>query len=189
MSIKLVPSAEEGASAAAESVRPVQDPSTEQPSAAPYSEHEELEQAASTALAHARIDASKIFDEYLEHRWRTIGAVTHADPYSIRALGEKYLGVTERTIRKWRQGDKPIPLAALLVLPIPFAKELVERLLASRVGGRGARATALLAESLDQIALMVSEGYAIDERAVVSKLDQAMKDIASIRAVITQRKR
>jgi hypothetical protein len=134
------------------------------------------------ALARARIDTAEVFDDMLDTRWTS-------DAYSNRALARRYLGVDERIVRKWRSGDKPIPLAALLALPLELAKDLSGRVLSLRAGGYAARSTTLLAESLDQIALLVKSDYIVEVPDILPKLRQAQRSLDMLIVAIERKVR
>jgi hypothetical protein len=51
---------------------------------------------------------------------------------SNRCLAERYCGLTESVVRRWRDGDKLVPLAALHVLPAPLAEQLARGVLRAR---------------------------------------------------------
>jgi hypothetical protein len=68
--------------------------------------------------------------------------------FSRRALAS-FAKIDESIVRKWlpqekRPPRKPIPLAALAVIPIDLAKEIVDRIFADRLGGVGDSASALV---------------------------------------------
>lgn len=81
-------------------------------------------------LARARVEAAEVLDELLDENWRS--GRPDADVFSNRALAERLLDVDEKTVRQWRDADKPMPIAALLCLPLPFGEDLTERLLSAR---------------------------------------------------------
>jgi hypothetical protein len=78
-------------------------------------------------LERARTRMAWIFDDMLERRWK-VG--DHR--FSRRNLAEKYVGDDETIVRKWANGRKPIPLAALLLLPDELVEELIKEIRKSR---------------------------------------------------------
>lgn len=81
-------------------------------------------------LARARVEAAEAIDDLIEENWKS--GRPDADVFSNRALAERLLDVDEKTVRQWRDADKPMPIAALLCLPLAFGEDLSERLLAAR---------------------------------------------------------
>lgn len=108
---------------------PVQPPVIAEPAVG--SSARKIDIGSENALSVARETVATKFDDILEERWRAgdLGA-------SNRLLAERYVGVEEKTVRRWRKTDharrNPMPLAALIVLPIDLADELVERLWTTR---------------------------------------------------------
>lgn len=78
-------------------------------------------------LQRARHEVAEIVDEMLDERW-----ASGDNTFSNRAIAERLLDVDEATVRKWRDGDKPVPLAALLCLPLAFGEDIAERILSAR---------------------------------------------------------
>lgn len=81
-------------------------------------------------LARARARAAWLFDDLLD-RYHLAGK--HA--YSRRNLAERFVGDSESVVRKWASGDKPMPVAALLLLPDEVFEDLVAEIRRRR-GGR-----------------------------------------------------
>lgn len=77
-------------------------------------------------LARARVRTAWDFADEIEGRWQKNQSC------SRRLLAEKHVHVAATTINKWCDGRKPIPLAALELLPEEFAVALVRRIFARR---------------------------------------------------------
>jgi len=77
-------------------------------------------------LRIARMDAASDFSKEIAERWRKNQSC------SRQLLADKYIHVNEATVKKWATGEKPIPLAAIELLPEDFALALVRRILARR---------------------------------------------------------
>jgi hypothetical protein len=77
-------------------------------------------------LKRARRRVAWIFDDEIERLWKKNQSC------SRRLLADKYVRTTESTVRKWCDDDKPIPLAALLLLPEEFAIAVVRKIFAER---------------------------------------------------------
>lgn len=75
--------------------------------------------ASALDLARARLDVAELFDTLLKTKWAE-------DAYSNRALATLHIGRNEKLIRDWRSGKRPMPIAALLLLPKAMAIDLVE---------------------------------------------------------------
>lgn len=76
----------------------------------------------------AREFTAHLLDAALSRRWED-----GEEWASNRSLAGR-CGNTESVVRRWRNGEKSIPLAALRVLPMPLASELARGLLADRGG-------------------------------------------------------
>ena len=98
--------------------------STEHKSAEPYTPDPHRKRK---RLARARVEAAEIIDALIDERWQN-----GENDFSDRAIAERLCDVDETTVGKWRHGDKPMPIAALLCLPLPFGEDLCERLLSAR---------------------------------------------------------
>lgn len=72
-----------------------------------------------------------------------------------RARFADMLGIDEKTVRQWLDGSKPIPLAAILAMPVDMGTDLFDRLLDARAGGARTpkRAIAALREAIARIAV------------------------------------
>lgn len=132
-------------------------------------------------LARARIETAEIVDELLEEHWQ------RDDSFSNRAIAERLLDVEEKTVRQWRKGDKPMPIAALLCLPLPFAEDLAERLLEMRRELAGDRrsivALGRAVERCNQFAIngVMSES---DREAFVSAVRRFIEQLEEIAAAV-----
>lgn len=82
--------------------------------------------ASGEKLRRARTRTAWDFADEIEARWQKNQSC------SRRLLAEKFVEVAPTTINKWCDGRKPIPLAALEVLPEEFAVALVRRIFARR---------------------------------------------------------
>lgn len=82
-------------------------------------------------LAAGRVQAATTLDAVLRARWDE-----GDDSVSNVALAERFLGVTEKAVRKWRDPahahDKPVPLAALFAFPDAVVDDLVQALMEAR---------------------------------------------------------
>lgn len=99
----------------------------------------------SSPLAEARATCAGELDALLEERW-----VAGDDSVSNRAIAERHLRCDEKTVRRWRDGGKPIPLAALLILPESVAIELVQRVLQRRFGASSVRQLVALQRAIGE---------------------------------------
>jgi transcriptional regulator with XRE-family HTH domain len=63
------------------------------------------------------------------------------------------LGIDEKTVRQWLKGEKPIPLAAVLAMPVDMGTSLAEKIVDARAGGPRtvARAVPALREAVARI--------------------------------------
>lgn len=101
-------------------------------------------------LARARVEAAEALDELLDENWQS--GRPDADVFSNSAIADRLLDVDEKTVRQWRNADKPMPIAALLCLPLPFGEDLTERLLsARRVLAGDRRAIVALGRTVDRV--------------------------------------
>ncbi len=72
-------------------------------------------------LALARGEVASQFNARMHAHW-----VNGNDAMSNVVIAERYMGINEKTVRQWRDDEKAMPLAALLVLPPTIAAELLE---------------------------------------------------------------
>ena len=77
-------------------------------------------------LRIARMDAASDFSKEIAERWRKNQSC------SRQLLADRYVHVNESIVKKWATGEKPIPLAALELLPEDLAVALVKRIFARR---------------------------------------------------------
>lgn len=82
-------------------------------------------------LSRARTRIAWLFEDLLD-RYHAAGKAA----FSRRNLAERYVGDSETIVRKWATGDKPMPLAALLLVPDEVFEDVVAALRAERRGGR-----------------------------------------------------
>lgn len=75
----------------------------------------------------ARRAAADLLHAVLTERWER-----GDDSASNRVLADRYLEIDEKQVRQYRDGRKHVPLAALVVLPMPIVRDIVDRLLAMR---------------------------------------------------------
>lgn len=75
----------------------------------------------------ARRVAADLFHGVLTERWER-----GDDSVSNRVLADRYLEVDEKLVRQYRDGRKHVPLAALVVLPVPVVRDIVDRLMTLR---------------------------------------------------------
>lgn len=94
---------------------------------------------------------------------------------SNRALAPK-CGVDEAVIRKWRGGEKSIPLCALLVLPVPIVKDMVALVLEKRALNSHRSGVPMLREALQRLEGDVPEA---DRDAVLDVLAEASAQITA----------
>lgn len=132
----------------------------------------DVQAADPSTLALSRVKVAAVLHGILERHWDNRNYA-----WAKRALAERYLGVTERTVRKWCSADKAAPLAVLDALPLELGQEIAGAIFAKRPGGQEPRATALLAKSLEQIAIIVSSGYVVDVPSLLPKLKQAQRSL------------
>jgi hypothetical protein len=99
-------------------------------------ESERTERAASTSRFDAaplgpggssRVLIAKLFSDAVQSRWEN-----GADWATNENLAGRYCKNTESVVRRWRNGEKLLPLAALHVLPAPLAEDLATSVLSSR---------------------------------------------------------
>lgn len=70
-------------------------------------------------LAVARGEIARSFDTAMHAHW-----LAGEEAFSNVAVA-RACGLDERNVRQWREGEKAIPLAALLVMPATLANEMV----------------------------------------------------------------
>ena len=122
----------------------------------------------------ARTAAADLFDALLTERWKR-----GDDSVSNRALAERHLKVDEKQLRQYRDGRKALPLAALLVLPVPLVEEIVARVLTERGGAiTGRRPVVQLHEAL--AAIDPTKIPADDRREVLNALLDAQGRIGDL---------
>lgn len=88
-------------------------------------------------LAVGRRMIADLFDAVLRERW-----LRNDLSASNVALAERYLGISEKVVRQWREDSsegRSMPTGALMVMPLDLVEEFVERLLDLRNGGRSGR--------------------------------------------------
>lgn len=112
----------------------------------------------------ARVLTATLLDQSMKRHWNAREAWA-----SNRCIADHYCENTESVIRRWRNGEKSIPLAALHVLPITLAEELARGILKAR-GVDLRQSMATLAEAVDGIATPVS---ADDRDEVIAQLRDA----------------
>lgn len=61
----------------------------------------------------------------------------------------RYCGVDEKTVRQWRDGEKPMPAGALLVMPDEIVREVLDVVAKAR-GRKPKHGPTLLNEALDR---------------------------------------
>lgn len=144
------------------------------------------EQTASTASREpgpldldgtSRVLTATILNESLTRHWQAREAWA-----SNRCIAEHYCGNTESVVRRWRSGEKSIPLAALHVLPVTLAEHLARSILKAR-GVDVRQAMGTLAEVVATIGAPVAD----DEREEVVRglLDAQNKIAARLAALAT----
>jgi hypothetical protein len=77
-------------------------------------------------LAKARTEFATAFDRVMNEHW-----LRGEEAYSNVAVG-RTCGVDERIVREWRTGERPMPAAALALLPTQVYGEMLDHLAASR---------------------------------------------------------
>lgn len=88
---------------------------------------------ASTALpplgpmGASRVLTAELLNTALAERWES-----GEEWASNRCIAERYCKITESVVRRWRDGEKLIPFAALHVLPAPLAEQLARGVLRAR---------------------------------------------------------
>lgn len=125
----------------------------------------------------SRVLTAKILNEALTRHWQAREAWA-----SNRCIAEHYCENTESVVRRWRNGEKSIPLAALHVLPAALAEHLARAVLKAR-GVDLRQAMGSLAEAVDAIGAPVAD----DERDEVVRglLDAQNKIAARLAALAT----
>lgn len=119
----------------------------------------------------ARVLTAKVLDDALTKHWRAREAWA-----SNRCIADHYCENTESVVRRWRNGEKSIPLAALHVLPAPLAEHLARTILRAR-GVDLRQASASLSEAVDAVVDAVVEDD--DREEVVRGLLDAQNKIAA----------
>ena len=119
-------------------------------------------------LAVARGEIARAFDAFLHERWLA-GDAALSNVAVARACG-----VDERMVRGWREGEKALPAAALLVMPVAAAQALVARVQERRILSPHRRGAAILRDALEQLEQPVS---AEDRGAVLRELLDALRRI------------
>jgi hypothetical protein len=92
-------------------------------------------------LALARAEFARAFDSVMHNHWLA-GEGAYSNVAVARACG-----VDEKTIRQWREGEKPFPAAALTLLPGQLFDEIMSHVAAAR-GRTPRRAVVQLREAL-----------------------------------------
>lgn len=77
-------------------------------------------------LEEARQTLSKAFDAVMHEHW-----LRGEEAFSNVSVA-RMCGVDEKIVRQWRTGDKPMPLAALLLLPSQLYSEMLGQVDAGR---------------------------------------------------------
>lgn len=75
----------------------------------------------------SRVLVADLLNATLAERWEA-----GEEWASNRCIAERYCGLTESVVRRWRDGEKLVPLAALHVLPAPLAEQLARGVLKAR---------------------------------------------------------
>lgn len=158
-------------------------PVQSEPVAAPRSEaslrsekaHERLASTprALRPLTKARDDIAAAFDRVMSEHW-----LRGEEAYSNVAVA-RACGVDERIVREWRSGEKPMPAAALALIPSQLYAEMVDSLAANRRQGVPRRALVKLRESLAELDGQLGHE---DGAEVVRALAGAQGQIASLMA-------
>ncbi len=112
----------------------------------------------------ARVLTARLLHDALTRHWNAREAWA-----SNRCVADHYCENTESVVRRWRTGEKSIPLAALHVLPITLAEELARSILKSR-GVDIRKSMSTLAEAVKAIDTPVA---ADDRDEVVAQLRDA----------------
>lgn len=112
----------------------------------------------------ARVLTAKLLNDALTRHWNAREAWA-----SNRCVADHYCENTESVIRRWRTGEKSIPLAALHVLPITLAEELARGILKAR-GVDIRKSMGTLAEAVSAVEAPVAED---DREEVVAQLRDA----------------
>lgn len=124
----------------------------------------------------ARLAAADLFNAVLAERWER-----GDDAVSNRVLADRYLRVDEKVVRQYRDGRKHVPLAALLVLPLPVVREVLDRLLATRgVTEREDAAT------LRQVIARMRERSPRDRAEVLRTVLEAQRQLVELAAELSR---
>lgn len=99
---------------------------------------------ADSALFLARCSFAAAFDAAMHAHW-----LRGEESLSNVAIG-RACGVDEKTVRLWRLGEKPMPAAALQLLPSQVYGEMIDHLAGSR-GRTPKRALVKLREALGEL--------------------------------------
>lgn len=114
-------------------------------------------------LAVARMEVAGAFDRVMHAHW-----VAGEGAFSNCAVA-RACGVDERIVRRWRLGEQPIPIAALLVMPPTLAAEIVSLVQDRRVLSPHQRGVPAL---LDAVAALAEPARAED----VADLRRALRE-------------
>ena len=112
----------------------------------------------------ARVLTASLLDSALKRHWAAREAWA-----SNRCIADHYCENTESVVRRWRSGEKSIPLAALAILPATLAEELAHGILRSR-GVDVRRAVATLGDAVAAIEAPVADD---DRDEVMAQLRDA----------------
>lgn len=96
-------------------------------------------------LAVARGELARAFDAAMHAHW-----LAGEGAFSNVAVARS-CGIDERNVRQWRDGEKAMPVAALLVMPATLTNELVTLVRERRGLAVHQRGLAALAAALDQL--------------------------------------
>lgn len=122
-------------------------------------------------LGSARSRVAKAFDSILHRHWLA------GETAFSNVLVAKSCGVVEKQVRHWRDGERALPVAALLTLPPTIAVELVAWVQDQRALTPHRRGVPMLNDALDQIERRVDR----DDRAeVVRALADAQRRIGEL---------
>jgi L-rhamnose isomerase len=124
-----------------------------------------------------------LVDEILEKRW-----AEGDESVSNRALADK-LGVDERRLREYRDGEKYLPVAALMCLPQALAEDVAEQVLAARREQQGDRRAVLaLGRAVARVEAMATHTVMRNEdrRALRRAVDAHMQQLAAVLAMLEE---
>ena len=122
-------------------------------------------------LAVARAALARAFDAALHEHWLR-GDAAYSNCAVARAVG-----VDEKTVRQWRDGEKPIPAAALSLLPGVLHDQVLAEI--SRMRGRARkRAVVMLREVVTGLRAELAHEDAREVRRAIHDAQRELLELA-----------